>query len=181
MKNIKTHKSKKLVNSAVLSGFAMLLAWILFFYKNTFVDITIVLGLLLLPTLVVTLLFYKKMMPVNLENRWLNSISFLVAYTLVTIPLGNLLVIAFFAVNTFLAPNTIQKVTLKPVIVNTGYQRRHNAGNRYYSYFEVVFDNVQKKINTGDRPVSEIEGQTIEFKLVKGYLGFYIIKGYTFQ
>ncbi|WP_298137557.1 hypothetical protein [Flavobacterium sp.] len=178
--NLKKHK--KIINLSVITGFLFLLIWIFFFYQKTFIDIKIVLALLFIPSLIVTILLYKKFVPISLENTLLNTLSFILVYFLITIPIGNFVVILFFSINTFLASDHIEKVNLKIENVDvTKIQKRTLNKNNYYSHFDVTYNGVLKKFKTGDTQIDELENKTVEFKLAKGFFGYYIIKGRKIQ
>lgn len=178
--NLKKHT--KLINFSVLTGFLFLLIWIFFFYQKTFIDIKIILGLLFIPSLVIAISFYKKIVPVNLGSSLFNYISYVVVYLLITIPIGNFIVILFFSINTFLASDTIEKVNLKTENVGvTKIRKRTLSKNKYYSHFDVTYDGVSKRFKTGNTPIDDIENKTVEFKLAKGFFGYYIIKGRKIQ
>ncbi|WP_298115147.1 hypothetical protein [Flavobacterium sp.] len=178
--NLKKHK--KIINLSVITGFLFLLIWIFFFYQKTFIDIKIVLALLFIPSLIVTILFYKKFVPISLENTLLNILSYILVYFLITIPIGNFVVILFFSINTFLASDHIEKVNLKIENVNvTKIRKRTLNKNNYYSHFDVTYNGVLKRFKTGDTPIDELENKTVEFKLAKGFFGYYIIKGRKIQ
>lgn len=174
--NLKKHN--KLINFSVLTGFLFLLIWIFFFYEKTFIDIKIVLALLFIPSLFITIFFYKKFVPINIENTLLNTISYILVYFLVTIPIGNFIVILFFSINTFLASDSIEKVNLKTENVDiTKIRKRTLNKNKYYSHFDVTYDGVSKEFKTGNIPINDLENKIVEFKLTKGFFGYYIIKG----
>lgn len=175
-------KYSKSITISILTGFLFLLIWIFFFYEKTFIDSKIVLALLFIPSFIITILFYKKIVPINLENNLLNAISYTVVYFLFTIPIGNFIIILFFSINTFLASNTIEKVTLKTENVGlTKSTKRTLNKNKYYSHYDVTYEGITKRFKTGNTPIDDLENKIVEFELAKGFLGYYVIKGRKIQ
>jgi hypothetical protein len=165
-------------------GFLLLIAWIVFLFPKTFVDIKLILGLLFLPSLFITLIICKKVLglcgytfPIRNYPKY-NAIIAILAYFLITIPIGNMLVIIFLSGNYFFAQKEIRTIDVLPYNIGEQYSRH---SHRKYTHVEVEYSSIKKRINIGNRKIDDISNKILRIKISKGFFGYYIIKGYKFQ
>lgn len=165
-------RNSRLLSFLVLLGFVFLLVWIILFYDKTFVPISLILAILLVPGLLLTPFLYKKWFPVALGSASLRGFFYVVVYALVTVPLGNTLVLLFFMINTYTGPDAIRIVTLP--VENVGQSRSHKkrVRNRYYTHYELTYQGYTKRFKAGNAVPDSLENRTVTLQLKAGGLGF---------
>jgi hypothetical protein len=177
-------KSQFYINLAVVFGFILFIIWVNFLYPETFIDIKLILALLFLPSLLLTVFLYKKLLRVCGYNSYIkndpkyNIIITLAAYFLITVPIGNVIVSSFLFSNYFFAQSETQTVSIKPYNIGESNSR---ISHKNYTHIEVEWDGIKKRINVGNNPVNSIADKIVNVKISKGLLGYYIIRGYRFE
>lgn len=172
------------INVAVITGFVLLVIWSVFLYPKTFMDIKFILALLFLPSILVTILLYKKILVICgyetyiKNNTKYNAIITTATYFLVTVPIGNLIVATFLFINYFFAQSEIQVISIKPYYIE---ESNSKVTHSLYTHIDVEWDNLNKRINVGSKLIESISDKILKVKISKGLFGYYIIRGYRFE
>jgi hypothetical protein len=177
-------KGQLYINMAVIMGFVMFIAWIVFLFPKTFIDIKVVLLLLFVPSLILTPFIYKSILsicgyePGIKNNAGYNALVSSASYLLVTVIIGNIIVTLFLFINYSFADSEIQVINKSPFNISKSISK---TTHQPYTHFEIEWDNVTKRINTGSKPADSIYGQVVHIKICKGLMGYYILRGYYFE
>jgi hypothetical protein len=175
-------RKERYVNYIVLSGFILLLTWMLFLYPNVFIDIRMVLLLLFLPGLLLTPILYKKILRISgyrffIKNNLKYNLAMpFLAYMLITIPVGNGIVASFLSGNYLFAQPDTKTVTADPFNLSESHSGKTHSS---YSHLDVDYDGVVKQINFGEIPLDTLANKSLSITVSKGLFGYYIIRGYT--
>lgn len=170
-------KQQSYINFFVLLGFLLLGLWTIFIYPKTFIQIKIILALIFLPSIVVTFFLYKKILSACGYDSYIhgnfkyNSLIKVLAYILITIPVGNIIVSILLLSNYLFADIKTQTFIVKPYNIGKNYSKANHSS---YSHVEIKFNNIEKQINYGNVPIDSISTKVIKLKVSKGLLGYYI-------
>jgi hypothetical protein len=174
----KNTKAERLINISVLTGFFFMIFWIIFLFPKVFIDIKLVLAILFIPGLIISFFISNKIISTlgyrtQIKKDYSYNIVIKIAtYLLITIPIGNLLVITFLGINTIFKEFKTETVYLEPKNISEDYSRKTRD---YYSHLEVEYNGVSKQINFGHTPLTEMYHKKIKMEISKGFFGYYVI------
>lgn len=172
-------KKQSYINFFVILGFLLLGLWTIFIYPKTFIQIKPILALIFLPSIVVTVFLYKKILLACGYDSYIqgnfkyNSLIKVLVYILITIPVGNIIVSIFLFSNYLFAEIKTQTFIVKPYDIDESYSRENHDN---YSHVQIKFDDIEKQINFGSVPIDSLSTKIIKLKVSKGLLDYYIIR-----
>jgi hypothetical protein len=174
-------KRERKVDYIVLLGMFLLLFWMLYLLPKVFVEIQLILFLFLVPGLLLTPLFYKKIFSISgykfpVQGKWkYNSTMIFLAYCLGTIPVGSALVTTLLLSNSIFADHETKTIILQPFNIAKSSSGRSSD----YSHIDVEYDGIIKQFNYGKIPVDNLSDKSLRITLSKGFFGYYIIRKRT--
>lgn len=180
-------KKQRLINFIVIVGFLLQIFWIVFLIPNIFISIKTILLLLFIPSVLIALLIYKKILIIcGYQSYIKNNLKYnftivLIVFLLISVSIGNLTVTAFLASNNLLAEKETNTVVLKPLYTGTSISQRKNLFRKKTPYMVIRFKDVKKTINFGNQTLAAIKDKSISINVSKGFFGYYIIRKYKLK
>lgn len=174
---LKSKNENKLIIVSGLFGCIMFFIWFVFFVDRVFINNSIIIFLLFVPSIVVSGILYIVKDLIRISNSRLKknirSSFSLFEFISVTLAVGNFIVAAFLICNSIFAEKEIKEVKLEPFNIGLSHTKHFN----HVSHLEVTYDNITKELAFGDRPLNTMHGKSLNMKVSKGFFGFYIIRG----
>lgn len=177
-------KIQAYINLFVIFGFLLFIFWTLFLYPKTFVDIKLILSLLFLPGIIIALFSFKKILQSCGYEYYLqgnfkyNILTATLAYFLITIPIGNIIVSIFLSVNFFFAEREVQIIDVTP---NNIREATSSGSSSSYTKIQIEAFGIRKNINIGHTAIERVSSKLLRLEFSKGLLGYNIIRGYRFE
>ncbi|HWJ92535.1 MAG TPA: hypothetical protein VNR87_15565 [Flavisolibacter sp.] len=172
-------KRQAYISAGVIAGFIILFIWSLILYPKTFVPLPLLLAILLLPGLILTFFISGRLLTICGYAQYIkhdpkyNSTIAVLAYMLITVPVGNFLVCALLFVNSYFANAKNESILLRPNNVAQSYSR---SSRHYYSHCDITIDGITKRLNFGRRRPEEISSSNLRVEISRGYFGYFIIR-----
>jgi len=169
----------KWLNRAIMTGFILLLFWMVFLWPKVFMPTSTMLSILFGSGLVVAIYFFKKIVTIcGYATHVKGFISYtifirIIVYLAVMIPFGNLCMTLLLVFNLAFPQEQSKLVYLTPFAIDESYSGNSSSS---YSHVDVVFNGIEKRINYGNTSLKELQASSILMEIQKGGLGYYVIK-----